>query len=247
MKHNLYFSAAICLLSMFFSTNFAHAQFNVLSQSRSLSLSVVDIYADNPSQNASDIASGSYNNTLSVDLDPPLDGSVSQTSIVSSSSLSGSGSANAYCNSGDFPSSLEVTTESTYTAEFTVASPTAFTYADQFAGTTYSINTGVEEISEYTTTLTSSEDTSPVFQFGSQIAPQAPASDSFSGILDPGPTYTLQSTASAEVSLTLPGNVGDTNPSFQFSLTSVPEPASAGALFCLGAILFRRRPRRGTF
>ena len=242
MKNNLLLSAALCLLSLLTASS-ARAQFTILSQTRTLSYNATYGLISSPSQSDQNTAAGAYDNTLSIDLDPYLNGGASQNSIVSSSSLSGSGSAYASCNADTFSGDLVVNPESTYTVEFAVASPTAVVYADQYTLTEDDIYPGVVTESNYAASLTSSEESSPIFYFPDESPPGA---DSFSGVLEPGQTYTLQATATANVDINLPTNASSAQATFQFSLTPVPEPASDGILLFSTGLLLRRLPRRAT-
>ena len=242
MKNNLLLSAALCLLSLLTASS-ARAQFTILSQTRTLSYNATYGLISSPSQSDQNTAAGAYDNTLSIDLDPYLNGAASQNSVVSSSSLSGSGGAYATCNADAFAGNLVVNAQSTYMVEFTVALPTAVTYGDQYTLIGGYVYAGVVTESDYTTSLTSSGSTSPIFEFPDY---SPPGSDSFNGILDPGQTYTIQSTATAEVDLDLPTNSSSAEATFQFSLTPVPEPASEGILLFSTGLLLRRLPRRAT-
>jgi len=242
LKKSFLVLVAFCVLS-FLGASSVRAQFTILSQDRTLSLDNYLGAEDISPQRDQDMAAGSYGNTLSFNDDPVFDGSVSQSSVVSSLSLSASGSASANCNAGMLDGGQSVTTVSTYTVDFTVELPTLVTYSDQYSQSSNFTRTGVVSDAQYATSLTSSGQPSTLFQFGT-LADNQSFSNTFSQVLEPGQTYTLQSTASAYVSLSLPNHASGSQATFQFSFASVPEPASAGVLLCLGAILFQRRPQR---
>jgi hypothetical protein len=179
-----------------------------------------------------------------------LNTSAGQTSLVAGTLFSGSGSAMA--GASVVPSlgqwSANTSGQSLYNVDFTVASPTELSLTGDINGSVI-YHVGTQELIAANITLSSSASSTPLYSmsFAPNFYSQSETLDdpvSFSTLLEPGQTYTLNAQASAHANKAGIGASYDAPASAAFSFSAtVPEPTTM--LFAPMAItLLRRRPRK---
>jgi hypothetical protein len=269
--------AAASLLVIGFCSQ-AFGQFNLLDQTRSLTANATGTasgtgqfdsgpVAGTQSLNSnSDLLTGAYSNNLAGSkTDSPNDGagdisafnvssSAGQTSIVSSSLLSGTGAVGASAVlspiEGGTDFSADGIGQSSYNVDFTVSSPTPFNLTGDVTGNAIYHLGRLESIAA---NITLSNASGPLYSVsfaptGYSVTGESfnePAS--FSTVLEPGQTYTLDAAASVDsgrdgIGLT---SVAPASAGFTFT-ASVPEPSTLIIILPFGILLRRSRSGQGS-
>jgi len=257
MNRRSYPVAAAAVLAAI-SASHARAQLNIMSQSRTLTVTVNGVAnptdADSSIGDYSNSLSNVYTETQGVDGNTFVSqdsGSAAQTSTISSYVLSSQSTADSSQN-GPFTTTVDVNDDSFYTAQFSVSSPQTFNLTGQ-TSTDSPIHEGPDGTLGAYLTLTEDNGTSTqIYSAGYQrrFDGGETASDigtsvftPFSTTLEPGFTYTL----TLDVYSDSPAEgVGDekTDDNSATFVATVPEPATLTSIVLVsGTLLARRRQR----
>jgi hypothetical protein len=248
------FSITAAVVLGILSANRAWGQLNILDQSRSLTI----IVNGTAGPTDSNTATGTYNNSINGGVTAntgipafPIESdtaTASQNSNVTTSVLSGLLQASG--NSTTFMPDQDVTGESIYSVDFSVASPTPLSLTGQYTASDIP-DEGISDMIASTITLTSTSGGNQTQLFTGGVPKQvantdflgfgASSSTSFNTTLVPGVSYNLTVDVLADANADGETLHGTPAASMNF-MVSVPEPASIATMgIAVGALLVRRR------